>query len=74
MSVSNTEERKVKRQALTCAAYHIEQVAELFGVGRNQAYEGARRGDFPTIRVGKRLLAPKVAIDRMLGINGGDAA
>jgi excisionase family DNA binding protein len=49
-----------------CLTYSIEEVARKLGVGRNQAYEGARRGDFPTIRVGKRILAPKQPIDRML--------
>jgi excisionase family DNA binding protein len=48
--------------------YTIQEVAMLLGVGRNQAYESARRGDFPTIRVGKRVLAPKATIDRLLGI------
>jgi excisionase family DNA binding protein len=46
--------------------YRIEEVAKLLGVGRNAAYEAARRGDFPTIKIGKRLVAPRAAIDRML--------
>jgi len=49
----------------------MDEVAQLFGIGRNQAYESARRGDFPTIRLGKRIVAPKVPIDRMLA---GEAA
>jgi predicted DNA-binding transcriptional regulator AlpA len=57
------DEGPVKRQT-----YHLEEVAKLFGIGRNQAYEGARRGDFPTIRIGKRIVAPKAAIDKLLGI------
>jgi predicted DNA-binding transcriptional regulator AlpA len=48
--------------------YKIGEVAKLFGIGRNSAYEAAERGDFPAIRLGKRLVAPKAAIDRMLGI------
>jgi hypothetical protein len=74
MSIASTGIGKNERQPLTCRCYHIEQVAELLGVGRNSAYEGARRGDFPTIRIGKRLLAPKVAIDKMLGIGSEGAA
>jgi excisionase family DNA binding protein len=49
--------------------YSIEEVARLLGIGRNQAYEAAKRGDFPVIKVGKRLLAPKPALDRMLMLN-----
>ena len=70
MSVMSTglgdDERPVIRRT-----YDIAEVGKLLGIGRNQAYEAARRGDFPTIRVGKRLVAPKAAIDRMLD---GDAA
>lgn len=46
--------------------YTIEEFARLLGIGRNQAYEGARRGDFPTIRAGRRILIPRVAGNRLL--------
>jgi excisionase family DNA binding protein len=46
--------------------YKIEEAGRLMGVGRNQAYEAARRGDIPTIRIGKRLLVPRAALDRLL--------
>lgn len=36
------------------------------GIGRNNAYEGVRTGSIPSIRVGKRILVPKVALDRLL--------
>jgi excisionase family DNA binding protein len=49
-----------------CETYNIEEVAAKFGIGRNQAYEAARRGEIPTIRVGKRILVPKAPFDRML--------
>ena len=46
--------------------YDIEEAGRLLGIGRNQAYEAAHRGDFPTIRIGRRLLVPKAALDRLL--------
>jgi excisionase family DNA binding protein len=46
--------------------YKIEEAAKLLGIGRNQAYEAAKRGDFPTIKIGKRLLVPKAALDRLV--------
>ena len=48
--------------------YTIEQAARLLGIGRNQAYEAAHRGDIPTIRIGKRFLVPRVALDRLLEV------
>jgi excisionase family DNA binding protein len=48
--------------------YTIEEAARLCGVSRGVGYEAARRGELPTIRLGRRLLVPKVALARMLGI------
>lgn len=48
--------------------YTVEEAGRLLGVGRNQAYDAAKRGEVPTIRVGKRLLVPKAALDRLLGV------
>jgi hypothetical protein len=55
------------------ATYDIAEIAKKFGIGRNQAYEAAKRGDFPVIKIGKRLLAPKAAIDRILDGDGVEA-
>jgi excisionase family DNA binding protein len=48
--------------------YTVEEAARLLGVSRGVGYEAARRGELPTIRLGRRLLVPKVALERMLGI------
>jgi len=37
-----------------------------FGLGRNASYAAAKRGDIPTIRVGRLLRAPVVALERRL--------
>lgn len=39
-----------------------------FGLGRNSAYEAARRGDFQTIRVGGRIVVPVAPLATMLGL------
>ena len=44
----------------------VEEAGALLGLGRSGAYEAVRRGDIPTIRIGRRLLIPKIALDRML--------
>ena len=70
MSVASEGLGKAKGGSISRATYNIDEVAGLFNIGRNQAYEGARRGDFPTIRVGRSIRAPKALIDEMLGIKG----
>jgi excisionase family DNA binding protein len=71
--LSDHETPRCNGRLLECRTYTIDEVATLLGIGRNAAYEGARRGAFPTIKIGKSVRAPKALIDRMLGI-GGEAA
>ena len=54
-------EAKTERKTLT-----ITEASEALGVSRNKAYEAARRGEIPTIRIGKRILVPVAAFERML--------
>ena len=44
----------------------IIEAAQVLGVSRNKAYEAARRGEIPTIKIGKRILVPAAALERML--------
>jgi excisionase family DNA binding protein len=44
----------------------VEEAAEALGIGRTLAYEAVRRGDIPTIRIGRRLLVPRGALDQLL--------
>ncbi len=37
-----------------------------FDVGRSASYEAARRGEIPTIRIGRKLLVPIAAVERLL--------
>jgi excisionase family DNA binding protein len=57
MSVPEQAERKTMS---------IEEAARLLGIGRNSAYDAAARGDIPTIRIGKRILVPRAAFERLL--------
>ena len=44
------------------ATITIDQTAQLLGLGRTAAYEAARRGQFPTRRLGRRLVVPVPAL------------
>ncbi len=37
-----------------------------YELGRNASYEAARRGDIPTIRVGRLLRVPVAAMERIV--------
>ena len=45
----------------------VDEAAEAAGVSRNTAYEGVKRGDIPSIRIGKRILVLWGPFMRMLG-------
>ena len=44
----------------------IMEAAEELGISKGSAYEAARSGTIPTIRIGRRLIVPRVAFNRML--------
>jgi excisionase family DNA binding protein len=50
-----------KRQTLT-----VDEAAEILGIGRNSAYEAVRRGEIPAIRLGRRLVVPRHALEQLL--------
>ncbi|NUU39628.1 helix-turn-helix domain-containing protein [Tardiphaga robiniae] len=51
--------------------YEVPEAGALLGLNKNASYKAARRGDIPTIRIGKLLKVPKVAFHAM--INGAGA-
>ncbi len=55
--------QKSERQAIK-----LDEVARRLGVSRGSAYLAARRGQIPTIRIGRLLLVPVAALERMLDV------
>jgi excisionase family DNA binding protein len=52
--------------------YTVEEAAGVLRIGRTAAYDAARRGDLPTVKVGRSLRVPRIALERMLGLENGD--
>ena len=48
----------------------VPEAGKWLGLGRNAAYEAARRGDIPTIRIGRLLRVPIIALERKLAEAG----
>lgn len=46
--------------------YTVEEAAKLMGISRPTAYLGVKRGEIFTVKIGRRLLVPRVALERML--------
>ena len=47
-------------------AVSVAEAAQMLGIGRSAAYEAARTGQLPTVRIGRRLLVPITALQRLL--------
>lgn len=60
------QHQTVKRSEMERKTRTVPEAAQILGIGRSAAYEGARTGEIPTIRIGKRLLVPVAALERML--------
>ena len=42
------------------------ETAKILRMGRNAAYAAAHRGDFATVRIGRKLLVPKASLIKLL--------
>jgi excisionase family DNA binding protein len=47
----------------------IEEAAEILGLSRASAYAAANNGDLPVIRLGRRLIVPRHALEQMLDVS-----
>ena len=55
------------RQTLT-----VEEAAQVLGIGRNSTYEAIKRGEIPALRLGRRLVVPRQALEQLLRHNDSD--
>jgi excisionase family DNA binding protein len=65
---ANLEATHRERRVVT-----VNEAALMLRISRGAAYEAARRKEIPTIRIGRRLLVPLAALDRMLAGDPGSA-
>ncbi len=52
----------------------VDEAATVAGVSRNSAYEGVKKGEIPSIRIGKRILVLWQPFMKMLGAGDDEAA
>ena len=72
MQEKNTAKALSPEELLTKTTLTIEEMALTLGIGRNSAYEAVKRGDIPSIRIGRRILVPTKALDNLLASNVGN--
>ena len=50
------------------AVITVTETAALLGIGRTSAYEAIRRGELPSLRIGRRLVVPVTQLLAALGV------
>jgi excisionase family DNA binding protein len=48
----------------------VEEAAAVLGISRAFAYDAVRRGEIPAIKIGRRILVPRLALGRLLETPG----
>ena len=46
--------------------FTVEETAKLLGIGRQLAYDRVKTGEIPVIKIGRRLLVPRRALEKLL--------
>ena len=46
--------------------YKVIEAAQLLGLSKNSVYQACLKGEIPHLKIGKRILIPRVQLDRML--------
>lgn len=50
--------------------FSVAEAGRRLGLSRPSSYAAAKRGDIPTIKIGRRLLVPKSALAKLLANAG----
>ena len=60
---------------MDCLTYTVTEAAALLGISRTSAYECVRRGEIPSLTLGRRVVISRVVLERMLdgGLDHADA-
>jgi len=51
----------------------VEEAAALLGISRAHAYELVRRGELPRLRLGRRVVVPRKALEQLVRVATSDA-
>ena len=50
--------------------YNVVEASKILGLSKNATYQGVLRNEIPHIKVGKRILIPRLTLERILNEAG----
>lgn len=60
----------IARKSTAPVFHSVEELASYLGISRQGAYSALRRGEIPHIRLGRRFVIPRAAVDEWLRAAG----
>lgn len=60
--MGSAEELKSAERAILT----VDEVVKILAISRNSIYRGIQAGEIPHVRIGRRKLIPRVALEQML--------
>jgi excisionase family DNA binding protein len=48
----------------------VDEARRILGLSRGLTYEAIRNGEIPSVRIGRRILIPRAALERLLAVSG----
>jgi excisionase family DNA binding protein len=58
--------RAAHDDVVDCATFTVEEAAKILGISRGLGYELVRNGELPSLKLGRRVVVPRRALDRLL--------
>jgi excisionase family DNA binding protein len=52
--------------------FTVDETAAILGLSRNLTYAGVASGAIPSVKVGRRILVPRLALERLLASAAGN--
>jgi len=46
----------------------VEEAAPILGISRGAAYQAAKTGELPTLRIGRRIVVPVIPLLKLIGV------
>lgn len=68
MTEPNSNRRALEASITTSGSlvYSVPELARVLRLSKNSIYQAILRGELPYVKIGKRILVPKVQLDRLL--------
>jgi excisionase family DNA binding protein len=73
LKVQDVEAERRPRGALASKwddrdAFSVEEAGEILGISRGSSYLAVKTGDLPVIRIGRRCIVSRAALERLFAI------